>query len=247
MKKAKQAGDPPRRYKTGKKAALQAAEEAAAAAAAAAALNRNWTGKHTPNNDVCIRNYFAIICYNSANVAIQGNSQIQTGKYDVMSSQDTFNSISRQNSYIPPTAQQLPHMYNMSQSTPASSQQPIDNGNTLIGTSNGGFGQPEFNQLVTTICQPTQTTFRTSRCSKMQQQQQQQQQQQMPTQQRFSKMDRHPTLFLNKFYTKGKCCLHNHQMIAIGHLVTHKRIAILQLTQQQKNHERCNYKNLAHS
>ena len=146
MKKAKQAGDPPRRYKTGKKAALQAAEEAAAAAAAAAAAS---TGTGPGNTLPITTSASGIISQLSAttpaNVAIQGNSQIQTGQiHDVMSSQDTFNSISRQNSYIPPTAQQLPHMYNMSQSTPASSQQPIDNGNTLIGTSNGGFGQPEF-------------------------------------------------------------------------------------------------------
>ena len=43
-----------------------------------------------------------------ANVAIQGNSQIQTGQiHDVMSSQDTFNSISRQNF----TSHQLPNSY----------------------------------------------------------------------------------------------------------------------------------------
>ena len=123
----------------------------------------------------------------------------------------------------------------MSQSTPASSQQPIDNGNTLIGTSNGGFGQPEFqpvsnnnmpaypndiqNFQMFQKCSNNNSSSSSNKCQ---------------LSKGFSKMDRHPTLFLNKFYTKGKYCLHNHQMIAIGHLVTHKRIAILQLTQQQR-------------
>ena len=109
MKKAKQAGDPPRRYKTGKKAALQAAEEAAAAAAAAAAAS---TGTGPGNTLPITTSASGIISQLSAttpaNVAIQGNSQIQTGQiHDVMSSQDTFNSISRQNF----TSHQLPNSY----------------------------------------------------------------------------------------------------------------------------------------
>ena len=202
MKKTKQAGDPPRRYKTGKKAALQAAEEAAAAAAAAAAAS---TGTGPGNTLPITTSASGIISQLSAttpaNVAIQGNSQIQTGQiHDVMSSQDTFNSISRQNSYIPPTAQQLPHMYNMSQSTPASSQQPIDNGNTLIGTSNGGFGQPEFQPVSNNNMPAYPNDIQNFQMfQRMQQQQQQQQQQQMPTQQRFSKMDRHPTYSSTNF------------------------------------------------
>ena len=135
----------------------------------------------------------------------------------------------------------------MSQSTPASSQQPIDNGNTLIGTSNGGFGQPEFQPVSNNNMPAYPNDIQNFQMfQRMQQQQQQQQQQQMPTQQRFFQNGSAPNPIPQQILHQGKYCLHNHQMIAIGHLVTHKRIAILQLTQQQKNHERCNYKNLAH-
>lgn len=207
MKKAKQAGDPPRRYKTGKKAALQAAEEAAAAAAAAAAASTGTgPGNTLPITTSASRIISQLSATTPANVAIQGNSQIQTGQiHDVMSSQDTFNSISRQNSYIPPTAQQLPHMYNMSQSTPASSQQPIDNGNTLIGTSNGGFGQPEFQPVSNNNMPAYPNDIQNFQMfQRMQQQQQQQQQQQMPTQQRFFQNGSAPNPIPQQILHQGK-------------------------------------------
>ena len=108
MKKAKQAGDPPRRYKTGKKALYKRQKKLRPPPLQQQQPQQELDRKHTPNNDVCIRNISQLSATTPANVAIQGNSQIQTGQiHDVMSSQDTFNSISRQNSYI----HQLPNSY----------------------------------------------------------------------------------------------------------------------------------------
>ena len=189
---------------------LHEKEAAAAAAAAAAASTGTGPGNTLPITTSASGIISQLSATTPANVAIQGNSQIQTGQiHDVMSSQDTFNSISRQNSYIPPTAQQLPHMYNMSQSTPASSQQPIDNGNTLIGTSNGGFGQPEFQPVSNNNMPAYPNDIQNFQMfQRMQQQQQQQQQQQMPTQQRFFQNGSAPNPIHEPIDAEGHTPLH---------------------------------------
>ncbi|RCK60787.1 Cell division cycle-related protein res2/pct1 [Candida viswanathii] len=126
IKKPKQPGDPPRRYKTGKKAALQAAEEAAAAAvAAAAALVADGTqlgqSRTSSSGDIIPANGGHPNAHIANGVTLNGNhinAQPPSGTIqDQFASQETFTTISRQSSFIPPSSQQFPQMYNMSQSS----------------------------------------------------------------------------------------------------------------------------------
>ena len=109
------------------------------------------------------------------------------------------------------------------------------------------LGNLNSNQLVTTICQPTQTTFRTSRCSKeCSNNNSSSSSSNNANSAKVFQNGSAPNPIPQQILHQGKVLSSQSSNDSNWSFSNTQRIAILQLTQQQKNHERCNYKNLAH-
>ncbi|EMG46825.1 hypothetical protein G210_2920, partial [Candida maltosa Xu316] len=110
--------------------------------AAAAAGNG---GENVPTSSIPGQENLTAAYRSSSTPNLVGNFPPQSGQVqDRFSSQDTFATLPRQSSYIPPNSQPMPQMYNMSHSTPGSSQQLNGNGVTVPPT---GFSQAEFQPI----------------------------------------------------------------------------------------------------
>lgn len=198
VKKPKQPGDPPRRYKTGKKAALQAVEEAAAAAAAAANSTTATTGgegglkteiSRNPSSGEIIPISGPQANHNVRNGSSMNgrpaNIQPPSGTIqDQFVTQGTFSTLQRHNSYIAPSSQQFPQMYNMSQT--ATVPPPQQNGNNTSLPPRGmgdSFTQAEFQPIRSNSMPAYPPEIQNYQAIQQQQQQQQLPPQALPPQQ----------------------------------------------------------------